>query len=78
MFLFWVVDPLRRFCDFVIFNSDLSQLLFSTFCVFPFLIRFRELCSCFLVVLLLLDYRFGSCVSVLGLRLSVLFLSATV
>ena len=23
-----VVDPLCRFCDFVIFNSDLSQLLF--------------------------------------------------
>ena len=23
-----VVDPLCRFCDFVIFSSDLSQLLF--------------------------------------------------
>ena len=28
VFLFWVVDPLCRFSDFVIFNSDLSQLLF--------------------------------------------------
>ena len=54
VFLFWVVDPLRRFCDFFIFNSDLSQSMFLAFFCFSLLgdvlIQFRELCSCFLVV----------------------------
>ena len=76
--LFWVVDPLCRFCGFVIFNSDLSQYCFRLFVSFPFGCFINTVLGivflfsgCGFVFFSLLAYRFGSCVSVLGLRFSV-------